>query len=62
MAPCTGLASKISEQGNTLTVRRVPGHRGVTRNEIADIYAKEAVRERTPEEEREREWGSGASP
>lgn len=40
------LASKLYEQGNTLTVRWVPGHKGVIGNEAADTYSKEAARTR----------------
>jgi ribonuclease HI len=41
-------ASNNYEQGNTLTVRWVPGHRGAMGGEVADTFAKEAASERTP--------------
>ena len=44
-------ASEIDGQRNTLTVRRVLGHRGVTGNEIADTFAKKAASEKVPDKE-----------
>ena len=50
-----GWAAELYKQGNTLSTRRFSGHMGVVGNEIADIYAKAAVRERTPDTESRKE-------
>ena len=42
------LANVLYEQGNTLTVKWVPGHGGVTGNEVADSYDREAAERRIP--------------
>ena len=48
------LTSEIYEQGNTLTVRWVPGRRGVSGNEIAGVYAKEAAEEKTSDNQNQK--------
>ena len=37
------LASALYRKGNTVTVRWIPGHRGVGVNEVADTYARQAA-------------------
>lgn len=37
------LASEIYEKGNTPAARWVPGHNGVTGNEMADIFTRKAA-------------------
>lgn len=38
-----GLTSPLYKQGNTLTVKWVAEHRGITGNKVADPYAREEL-------------------
>ena len=45
------LAQTIYDQGKTVTVRWLPGHRGVEGNELADQYARTAAESGIPNRE-----------
>lgn len=42
------LANTQYEQRNTLTVERVPGHKGVAGSEATDAHARDATERRVP--------------
>ena len=48
-----GLANTLYKQGNTLTIKWVPDHRGSVDNEEADAYARDAAG-RIPEKDSRR--------
>lgn len=46
-----GPANTLYEQGNTLTVKWVPGHREIVGNEAANAYTKDAAERRIPDKD-----------